>query len=305
MTHLGVSPTGVHFLNHAKQEYHEEVESYGYPGIRTVYKKVVLEGHVKSGNQETLAKLGLPALSDLSVLGEDNYTRSFQWLTEEACNAKVPIGTKNVNEGFFVQAPLGLDEAPLQRYLEEHGLDVSSFGIGGAKSLKDLSKELTKGEASIAHADNGELLRVVDSVVLYLQNQRTQKVLMQTEVHREDGSVEKISCLPSTTIRADENQFVAAQRILQQQLRIDVIIVEIHTPEMQTAEVYDDSSHYPGLQTLCRRRAIHATLLDDKKRRVSAPSISTAVLGEQEILLDMTPISKSLTVAGFKPALEN
>merc|ERR1712190_196292 len=59
--------------------------------------------------------------------------------------------------------------------------------------------------------------------------------------------------LPGTKRRPDENQFLAAKRVLQRQLKINENLVNL-SKDVQIFEEHEDSPSFPGLSTVYRKR---------------------------------------------------
>merc|ERR1711937_274903 len=113
-----------------------------------------------------------------------NNTKYFNWKTDKECQ-NAGIKYKQPDEGDevsgLVQAPIGLAEDELKKYLEMNNVDMSKFGQGPAKTLKDISAELIKGESSLMKEENGSILRIVDVVVMKVVHCVTGSILVQTE----------------------------------------------------------------------------------------------------------------------------
>merc|ERR1740121_2834547 len=82
-------PEDVIVVDLSKNEsFEDEEESLSYPGLRTVYRKEIYEGKLKTGLDEaTLAKLGVTAGDEMNFQFQDakKYVRAFTWMTEQQC----------------------------------------------------------------------------------------------------------------------------------------------------------------------------------------------------------------------------
>lgn len=244
-----------------KEVFEEEEESPSYPGVTTVYRKELIEGIL---NAEQKNYVGMNAKDkEWSKKDSAGNTKYFAWKTDKECeSAKIKYRQPDNDDQVsgLVQAPIGFDEEELKKYFANNGVDISRFGQGQAKSLKDISAELIKGESSLMIEQNGSIIRVVDVVVIKLVHSVTQSVLVQTEQTFPDGTKVQLKRLPGAKRRPDENQFLTARRILKRQLKVEENHVTLDAANVQVAEEQKDSLAYPGLTTVYRKRIITATL---------------------------------------------
>merc|ERR1712032_1742062 len=73
------------------ERHEEETESPSYPGVRTVYRKEIVEGFIVLTDREALEKAGLPGFSAWSASDKLGNTKFFQWMTVQAAEAKVKM----------------------------------------------------------------------------------------------------------------------------------------------------------------------------------------------------------------------
>lgn len=237
-----------------KEVWEDEEESPSYPGVRTVYRKECIPGVLSSDYQKGKSW-------EATVT---NGKKGFTWKSEADCikanmKVKVPDSAADDISG-LVQAPIGMNEEKLFGYLQQNGIDVTSFGKDNTKSLKDFSAELTAGESALmVDGLNGKLIRVVDLVVIKLLHSVTQSILVQTEQTFPDKSKKNVTRLPGAKRRPDENQFLTARRILKRQLKIEEHHVTLET-NVKVVEEEGDSKAYPGIDTKYRKRILLATL---------------------------------------------
>mmetsp|Transcript_123867 Transcript_123867/g.231814 ORF Transcript_123867/g.231814 Transcript_123867/m.231814 type:complete len:774 (+) Transcript_123867:158-2479(+) len=239
-----------------KETFEEEEESPSYPGVTTVYRKEIIQGQVKDEG-------GIKGKGDWTHKDKTGNTKFFQWMTDKQCTQK-KIKYKAPEEGEevsgLVQAPIGMAEDELRSYLEANKVDVSKFGQNKTKTLKDISSELIKGESSLMQDAEGNLMRVVDVVVIKLVHSVTQSILVQTEQSYPDGTKVPLKRLPGAKRRPDENQFLTARRILKRQLKVEENHVTLNAGDVQVVEEEKESLAYPGLRTVYRKRIITAML---------------------------------------------
>jgi len=258
---LSLNGEGVR-CNLAKIDRHEEeTESPSYPGVRTVYRKEIVECLIPSLAPDHLAKAGLKDLSPWSVADPTGSTRYLTWMTEAEAEAKkVKLKVEAAESvSTLVRAPIGFSEEALHSHLVGLGIDVAKFGQGTAKSLLEFSNELVKGEATLMQDSSGTLKRVVDVVVMIITNPKTNETLVQAEQFLPDGHKVTLNRLPGAKRRPDENQFLSARRIVRRQLELDENLVRL-SQEVEFVEEDKPSPSYPGLTTLYRKRLIRAEL---------------------------------------------
>jgi len=246
----------------SKEMFEDQEESPSYPGVVTVYRKEIIEG-VLQGDPKTHVGSNAKGAKDWFKEDKAKNTKYFAWKMDKDC-AKLGIKFKQPEDGDdvsgLVQAPIGLEEAALLEYFKKNNVDISKFGQGQAKTLKDISAELIKGESSLMNDTDGSVIRIVDVVVIKLVHSVTQSILVQTEQTFPDGAKVSLKRLPGAKRRPDENQFLTARRILKRQLKVEENHVSLDAGGVQVAEEEKDSLAYPGLRTIYRKRIITATL---------------------------------------------
>lgn len=254
-----VSKCSIKFDYSATEFFEEETASPSFPGVCTVYRMEIVEGQI------TKAPPSMPQ-SCFETSYEWNHkdyadnTRFFKWMEPGQCDAdgiryRSPEGW---TFSALVSPPIGLNEDELTSVLKKYKIDTSQFGRGRAKTLRDLSSETRKGEAGIMLDSSGELVRVVDTVLLELRN--TDSVLVQTEKTFPDGTIASLNRLPGTKRRPDENYFLSARNIVQRQLKVDAYLVTFDEKDVEEVEEIQESESFPGIKTLYRKKTVHARL---------------------------------------------
>jgi len=247
-----------------KECFEDDEESPSYPGVRTVYRKEIIEGVVTTTDTAVLERLGLTGKGQFSAEDSKQYTRYFAWMTEGQCGTK-KIKLKAPAEGAepsaLVHPPIGFEEEELQAFLQEKGVDVSKFGKDGNKSLAEFSEELVKGEAALTRQKDGKVIRVVDVLILKIAR-ADGSVIVETEEAHANGTTKETKRLPAVKRRTDENPFWSAKRVLSKVLKISENMVEIDPHNIQVVEEETLSKAYADLPTLYRRRIISAKLLE-------------------------------------------
>jgi hypothetical protein len=276
---MGMDQCKIQFDYDDKEVFEEEMESPSYPGVKTVYRKEIVEGLVMCTDKDILSKVGLPNGAGWSFTDKKQNTKNFSWLAEKAAIAK---GAKLKAEGNeevsgLVAAPIGLNEEDLRNYLKRHKLiddkgaevKLSAYkgelpteeNKNGARTLKEFSTELIKGESSLMEDANGRVMRVVDLIIMKIVNPGTMDVLVQTEQSFADQTKNQLNRLPGAKRRPDENQFLTARRLLRKQLKIDENNCQLEPKNVQYYEEEKTSSAFPGIRTVYRKRLIQANLI--------------------------------------------
>lgn len=260
---LGMSADGAHLIFEHKEVYEEEMDSPSFPGVRTVYRKEILEGCLKEDNtKEALRRIGLPEGHTWSVEDCKGNTKFFSWMSEQQANEnKVKLKAEGSEEvSGLVMPPVGMSEKDLVEYLQSCHVDLSGFGVGAAKSLKEFSSELMHGESSLLTDAVGKVVRVVDQVLLVMVAP-SDKILVEVAYVAPDGSKQWHHRLPVAKARPDESQFVTARRLLQKQIRIDANQVRLDPSKARILEECVKCPRIPGMLTVHRRRLIEATVM--------------------------------------------
>jgi serine/threonine protein kinase len=263
-TLLDLGAAVITFDFEGKEVFEEEGDSPSFPGVRTVYRKEIVEGFVDDSKTpgETMQKMGLPSGQEWSAKDPKGNTKFFAWMPQKEAEQK---GVKLKSDGDesvsgLVMAPIGLNEEDLKKYLTNNNVDIALYGQNGTKTLKEFSHELMKGESSLVQ-DGGQVIRVVDVVVLQIVNPSAKDILVQTEQTLPDGTKNTFNRLPGAKRRPDENQFLTARRVLRKQLKIDENMVQLDAKDVQYFEEEKPSPGFPGLKTVYRKRLIKAELL--------------------------------------------
>ena len=152
---------------------------------------------------------------------------------------------------------LGTTLEELRTWLERHHVDTKSFGVGRAKSVDALLKEITEGESvlesqSCAH---GRAIRKVSVVNVRILNERGQELIEKQQIlpsgiirDRQQPLGEK--CLP------DEAWVDAAKRGILEELGSVLPpdpVIQIDESTYVCEEERKESQSYPGLKTVVSR----------------------------------------------------
>jgi len=268
---MGIDSSKIAFDHANKEIFEEEEESRSYPGVTTIYRKEIIDGKFVTTDPALLKEKGATGEVGGTFSFKDHLdnTKVFKWLTEQdllknGIQFRAPADQDHVSG--LVQAPIGLSEDELVKFLLENNVDPKQFGQNNTKSLKDFSNELLKGESSLMVQADGRLLRVVDIVLLKLSKEGTDDVLIEASEKFPDGRSSQLNRLPGSKRRPDENHFVTAQRVLKRQLKMDENVVNLNSKDVKVVEAMQESHSYPGLSSMYRKRIISATLLQPKEK---------------------------------------
>jgi hypothetical protein len=235
------------------ESYEEEEDSPHFPGLKTVYRKEIIEGTVTTGS---------PNAFDSNDCGN---TYGWDWFEESKClqmGAKLRSPKETGEISALVQAPVGFDEEVLSKFLDDNKVDKEKFGQGqNVKTLKQFSDELTKGEATLANV-KGKVVRVVDVVVLKLVR-ADGCILVETECTGPAGT-RTLNRLPAVKRKSDENQFYSATRVLRTNCRLDPNTVNMDAKNVGIVEEAKDSPSYPGVSSVYKKRIITASVATNK-----------------------------------------
>lgn len=247
----------------SKECFEEEENSHSYPGVRTVYRKEVFEGRIRTTDSTVLQHIGATSNGKRWTNKDpQGYTRTFDWLSKAECGkrgVRLVAEAKRGEVSALVHAPVGIGEEDLRAFLKSSDIDVSKFAAGQNKTLRDFSDELVKGDAALVRQADGKLVRIVDIVVLKIA--RGSSVLVEVEEEEEaDGAKRSLHRLPATKRRPDENMFLAAQRLITNVLKVNSIFISLEPRGIQFVEEWKASDHYFGLPTLYKKRIISAAV---------------------------------------------
>jgi hypothetical protein len=147
----------------------------------------------------------------------------------------------------------GTTSEELQTWLEKHHVDTRPFGVGRAKSMDALLKEITEGESVLESqtCTNGRAIRKVSVVNVRILNERGQELIERQQIlpsgiirNRQQPLGEK--CLP------DEAWVDAAKRGILEELGSVLPpdpVIRIDESTYVREEETKESQSYPGLET--------------------------------------------------------
>lgn len=247
-----------------QESFEEEDMSSHYPGVRTVYRKEIYEGHVIVTDPEILARIGLRGDASLGMtfshMCPGQYFRTFMWLTEKECQARkvvMRVPDEGADISPLVPPPIVYSEDDLHSFLNGGDGCQPLVEIERSQVLEALSEEMVKGEAQLTRLPDGSLIRLTEVVVLCITRQNGDTLVeLNTRGSREPGR------LPAVKRRPDENPFLGVKRILNKVLKISENLVKVDTDNILLIEEVGKSKAH-GLPTLYRRRVIPATIEEE------------------------------------------
>eukprot|EP00746_Dinoflagellata_sp_MGD_P008235 gnl/MRDRNA2_/MRDRNA2_116460_c0_seq1.p1 gnl/MRDRNA2_/MRDRNA2_116460_c0~~gnl/MRDRNA2_/MRDRNA2_116460_c0_seq1.p1 ORF type:complete len:812 (-),score=187.17 gnl/MRDRNA2_/MRDRNA2_116460_c0_seq1:107-2542(-) len=196
--------------------------------------------------------------------GELSY---WEWWDEAQLrtNNVLAAGTSSQGDGGSQQAKgtlvdLSWTPAVVQDLLKKHGIDVSKFGKGQAKTLDELCREIIRGEAHLMQdaTEHKKLVRVVDVVLLRIRSSADKKgkFLIEAGEQYADGRRRTTCRMPGTKQRPHESVKGTAQRVLATILRMVDCDVRFRFSTKELFEEVQDSPSYPGMHTVYRKHIV-------------------------------------------------
>jgi len=264
---LNMPDCGINFTMEEIDHVEQSVESPSYPGVQTVYKKEILTGVVTAKDRKILERIGaLGPGAGFTIRDLHKYTRTYAWYTESECESKsiqLKVPREQGKFSALVYPPIGLEEEELNDFMAQNKVDVSKWGQGTYRSIAEFSEELVKGEATLIKGSDGQIVRVVDIVVLKLVGDGG-RVLVEVEENRKDVTQAR-KRFPAIKRRSDEHQFAAARRLISKSLLMDENSVTIDNTLVRIVEELQESTSYHGIKTLYRKRFMTAKLHEAAK----------------------------------------
>ncbi len=131
----------------------------------------------------------------------------------------------------------------LQSWLQDHGIDTTTWGKGNSKDVLALWRELVEGETKLEDTPPRRVVRVVQVII-----KREEMILVEAKQEMGDGRVRIRNLLPSEKMKPEESPQDAAHRCLDEELGIASDQAKI-LPDHQERREEQESPSYPGLTT--------------------------------------------------------
>ncbi|MCR4312430.1 MAG: NUDIX domain-containing protein, partial [Candidatus Uhrbacteria bacterium] len=154
----------------------------------------------------------------------------------------------DAEQGNERQAKLGMLAARLQA----HGVPLGRWGVGEARRLEDLLKELESGEATLEEGPEGRLLRTSHGArvtVYYTSDSGRWKLVEDRQEYVGGGVRKRTADLPMSVgekLKPGESADVAARRALSEELGIEG---EIPLQNIGEDKRHSPSKAFPGIDT--------------------------------------------------------
>ncbi len=132
----------------------------------------------------------------------------------------------------------------LRRSLIAHGIPLSTWGVGEAKTVESLWAEIVAGETSL---QRDPLCRVLAGVVQVIIRQRDGRMLIEAEQIFHDNRRRQRNLPPSEKMLRGEGYLDAARRCLHDELNLRPGSYHILDDSHEQQEIVRYSWSYPGL----------------------------------------------------------
>jgi hypothetical protein len=137
----------------------------------------------------------------------------------------------------------------LAALLTKYKVDINLFGVGKAKTLDHLLKEVNSGEAELTKC-NGELLRRLSvlNITVLAQHKADRYRLIEDRQIFKDGRERRrqLSASLSEKLQEDEGLLAACKRALKEEIGVSVYT---HTTNATTSVERVESPSFPGITT--------------------------------------------------------
>jgi len=159
---------------------------------------------------------------------------SYEWMTGDKVKKDKLLDFDNMSA-----APKDdpMDLAMFRKTLVEHNIDPNQFGVGKAKDIEQLAKEVETGASRLMldAQQHKKLVRVVDIVVLKLRPADGSRLLVEFKEKFADQREREIDRLPGTKKEPHENARQTAERILREMMNMDpsMVTFDFSTVERQ------------------------------------------------------------------------
>eukprot|EP00913_Durusdinium_trenchii_P031077 g29102.t1 len=157
--------------------------------------------------------------------------------------------------------------------LLSHNIDPNQFGVGKAKDIEQLAKEVETGASRLMldAQQHKKLVRVVDIVVLKLRPADGSRLLVEFKEKFADQREREIDRLPGTKKdltgerrqrrprdrgEPHENARPTAERILREMMNMDPSMVTFDFSTVERQEEETDSPSFPGVTTVYRKELV-------------------------------------------------
>lgn len=189
---------------------------------------------------------------------------SYEWWSEEQAKKDKLLDFENL-----ATAPKEdlMDLAMFRKTLVEHNIDPNQFGVGKAKGIEQLAKEVETGASRLMldAQQHKKLVRVVDIVVLKLRASDGSRLLVEFKEQFPDGRERETLRLPGTKKEPHENARQTSERILREMMNMDPSMVSFDFSAVERQEEETDSPSFPGVTTVYRKELVECKVATTDK----------------------------------------
>lgn len=254
----------------------ENFESPSYPGLQSLYRTHYVQFNILEGGLDVFQGHGLPGgtefeTDEASALGtKKNF---WQWMqVVDARRAKVKKFSPGVPDGEDGAGPdlsaLKTDQ-DLKLLLEQDGVDTAKFGVGKAKSIGALLKEVKEGSSRLEYdSRTGRIQRTVEPAFVMLCF--NDWVLVEKMQILEDGRERQRNMLLAEKMEPeDPSTEYAALRGIHEELTIPLEELQKEGKMKYREDRYCmmletmDSKSYPGLTCVYKTHYIQVDILNE------------------------------------------
>ena len=143
----------------------------------------------------------------------------------------------------------------LHHWLNESGVDVSDWGVGGSKTVKQLWDELQLGDCTVQLKPAQRIVNV-----LQLSIRKGASILLEVEQEFGSGLRRQRQQPPSEKMKPGESCQEAAERCLAEELGVDKTMARFDASSCRETTSTAESPSYPGLLTQYNFHTIEAAV---------------------------------------------
>jgi hypothetical protein len=240
-------------------------DSASYPGLSTVYRKTLFSAVVnKDAEALLLQRLGLPDDSPFDIVDDQNQnTVSMKWCTPEELEKESIVVSFSKRELKEFEGLKQLEEEKwtedmMTKVLQNHHVDMSKFGQGSARSIKQFVDETNTGETKLWSDGGSKLRRHLDILVVKIKNPFG-AYLIETGHSFGKGQSKQKNAFPATKIRPFEDKVWAVRRLLGE---VDIPYSSSKIMFGPTRVDRNESPSYPGIMTVYVKQIVEVQLME-------------------------------------------
>lgn len=253
----------------------ENFESPSFPGLQTQYETHYVQFNILEQGLSLFTNRGLPDGTDFETEEVTHLgTKVHSWTWMEVVKAKeqkvkkFPPMSLEVGPGEELDISKLKTDQDLKALLENDGVDTTKFGVGKAKAIGALLKEIQEGSSKLEiNRSNGRLQRTVEPAFVQLRHAATNKVLVEQMQILEDGRERKRNMVLAEKFEPGDADVVSCcLRGIKEELSVELP----NLPSLMTfrEDKYCmmletlDSASYPGVQCVYRTHYAQVDILE-------------------------------------------